>query len=64
MNICIIDDEKDNREILAFIINTYHKDVNIIGEADSVQNGLLLINSSKPDLIFLDIDLPMELVLI
>jgi two-component system LytT family response regulator len=58
MNICIIDDEKDNREILAFIINTYHKDVNIIGEADSVQNGLLLINSSKPDLIFLDIDLP------
>lgn len=58
MNICIIDDEKDNREILSFIINTYHKDVNIVGEADNVQNALLLINSTKPDLIFLDIDLP------
>jgi DNA-binding LytR/AlgR family response regulator len=42
MNICIIDDEKDNREILAFIINTYHKDVNIVGEADSVQNGITI----------------------
>ena len=58
MNICIIDDEKDNREILAFIINTYHKDDNIIGEADTAQNGFLLINATKPDLIFLDIDLP------
>jgi len=58
MDICIIDDEKDNREILSFIINTYHKDVFIVGEADSVQNGILLINATKPDLIFLDIDLP------
>ena len=58
MNICIIDDEKDNREILSFIINTHHKDVIIVGEADSVQNGILLINATKPDLIFLDIDLP------
>ncbi len=58
MNICIIDDEKDNREILSFIITTYHKDVRILGEADSVESGITLINATKPDLIFLDIEMP------
>lgn len=58
MNICIIDDEKENRDILSFIIHHYHKDVRILGEADSVQRGIELINATKPDLIFLDIEMP------
>ena len=57
MNICIIDDEKDNREILSFIINSHHKDVHILGEADSVKSGIKIINDTKPDLIFLDIEM-------
>lgn len=58
MNICIIDDEKDNREILTFIISCYHKDVSIVGEADSVKSGIKIISDTKPDLIFLDIEMP------
>ncbi|HOY42117.1 MAG TPA: LytTR family DNA-binding domain-containing protein [Chitinophagales bacterium] len=58
MNICIIDDEKDNRDILTYIINKHHKEVVIIGEGDSVQNGVKIINLTKPDLIFLDIEMP------
>ena len=43
MNICIIDDEKDNRDILSYIIKTYHKNVNIVGEGNSVKNGIKII---------------------
>lgn len=57
MNICIIDDEKDNRDILSYIIKTYHKNVNIVGEGNSVKNGIKIINETKPDLIFLDIEM-------
>lgn len=58
MNICIIDDEKDNRDILTYIIKTYHKNINIIGEGDSVKSGIEIINQTKPDLVFLDIEMP------
>jgi len=58
MNICIIDDEKDNRDILNYIISQHHTDVQIVGEADSVKSGLAIINEMKPDLIFLDIEMP------
>jgi len=58
MNICIIDDEKDNRDILSFIIKTYHKEFNIVGEANNVKNGIKIINETQPDLIFLDIEMP------
>lgn len=58
MNICIIDDEKDSRDILSFIIKTYHPEINIIGEANCVKNGIKIINQTKPDIIFLDIEMP------
>ena len=58
MNICIIDDEYDNREILSFIIKNQKGDYNIVGEASNVQQGIKLIRETKPDLIFLDIEMP------
>lgn len=53
----IIDDEKNARVTLRSLLNTFNKKVKIIGEAYDVENGLLLIAESKPDLIFLDIKL-------
>jgi two-component system LytT family response regulator len=58
MNICIIDDEHDNREILSYIIKNQKGDYNIVGEASNVQDGIELIIKTKPDLIFLDIEMP------
>jgi two-component system LytT family response regulator len=58
MNICIIDDEYDNREILSFIIKNQKGDYNIVGEASNLQQGIKLIRETKPDLIFLDIEMP------
>lgn len=58
MNICIIDDEKDNRDLLIHFIQTHHKNVHILGEAIGVKDGINSINKLKPDLIFLDIEMP------
>jgi two-component system LytT family response regulator len=58
MNICIIDDEHDNREILSYIIKNQKGDYNIVGEASNVQDCIELIMKTKPDLIFLDIEMP------
>lgn len=58
MNICIIDDEKDNRDLLIYFIQTQYQDIQILGEAACVKDGIHIINTYKPDLIFLDIEMP------
>ncbi|MFN8295277.1 MAG: LytTR family DNA-binding domain-containing protein [Chitinophagales bacterium] len=58
MTICIIDDEKSNRDILNYLIQQIDTSFQIIGEAENVTAGISLINKKKPDLIFLDIEMP------
>ena len=53
----IIDDEKQAREILNALIAEYCPDVEIIATAHSVKTGIECINSNKPNLVFLDIDM-------
>ena len=54
----IVDDEKHGRENLAGILNQYCPEINIEGEADSVESGISLIKNTVPDLVFLDIEMP------
>lgn len=54
----IIDDEKSSRELLRNLLQQYCPSVEILGEADSKNTGKTLINEIKPDLIFLDIEMP------
>ena len=54
----IIDDELHIRNAIRTKIETYFKDkIVVIGEAESVANATNLINSLKPDLLLLDIEL-------
>lgn len=53
----IIDDEKDAREVLAGLIELYISEIEIVGEADNIQDAKTLILSKRPDLIFLDISI-------
>ena len=53
----LIDDIKNSRVTLADDLKTYCPDVYIVGEADSVQSGVALIKTTKPDIVFLDIEL-------
>lgn len=54
----IIDDDQLARRGLKKILELNFKEVEILGEATSVVSGLSLINQIKPDLVFLDIELP------
>ena len=53
----LIDDEVDSNRVLRRLLETYCPQVAIIGQADGVENGLLLIQNTKPDLVFLDIEM-------
>lgn len=53
----IIDDETKSREVLKFLLKEIEAGVTIIGEANSVETGLELICSEKPEVVFLDIEM-------
>ena len=54
----IVDDELHGRENLKKIIETYCPEIEILGLADSVVNARKLVNVHKPDVVFLDINMP------
>lgn len=54
----IIDDEKSARETLRSMLELYCPNVAILGEADGVDSGRELILNLKPELIFLDVEMP------
>lgn len=53
----IIDDESKARESITHLLKLTFKDVELVGEADSVKTGVETINKLNPDLVFLDIQL-------
>ena len=54
----IIDDEAKGRLALRQKLKDYCPQINVIAEADNGQEGILLIEHHKPDIIFLDIEMP------
>lgn len=58
MRTVIIDDEVKGRQTLRNFITKYATELEIIGEADSVESGVKLIDELQPDLVFLDIQMP------
>lgn len=54
----IVDDEKKGRESLQKLLEEYCNDVTVIGQADSVESAYQFINKQKPELVFLDIEMP------
>lgn len=58
INAIIIEDEKKSREALTGLLKRYCKNVEIIAEADGYQSGLDILKDHKPDVVFLDIQMP------
>lgn len=54
----IIDDDQLARRALRRILEQNFHEIEIVGEADSVANGLSLVNQVEPQLVFLDIEMP------
>jgi len=54
----IIDDEQDSRNTIFNILSQYCENITVVGQADSVKEGIALIRKEKPALVFLDIQMP------
>lgn len=51
----IIDDESNAREAIKAMLDFNFEDIDVVGEADGVFDGLKVISELSPDLVFLDI---------
>lgn len=53
----IVEDEDDAREFLRGLLKA-HPEIEIVGEAQSVTEAIEIFNAQKPNLIFLDVQMP------
>jgi len=60
MKAVLIDDEKHNIDNLRELLSTYCPQVGIIGTAANADDGKTLIMRARPDIIFLDIQMPQK----
>jgi two-component system LytT family response regulator len=54
----IIDDEADAVEFISSIISEYCPSLKVTGKAHNVKDGVRIIKETKPDLVFLDVEMP------
>lgn len=54
----LIDDEKNALEMMEWLLKTYCPQVEIVAMCNSAEMGIEAINRYKPDVIFLDIEMP------
>lgn len=54
----IVDDEQSSRNVLREYLRKYCPAVELVGEAGDVNSALQLIREHKPDLVFLDVEMP------
>src|SRR5210317_759283 len=54
----IIEDEKKSRDALLGLLNKYCPSVQVLGEADGYRKGIELVRELKPDVVFLDVQMP------
>ncbi len=60
MKCMIIDDEPNSRKALKSLCDEYCPELEIIGLAESVDEGIQRIDALKPELVFLDIHMPVK----
>lgn len=56
----LIDDEKHNLENLQELLQSYCPEVTVVGTAIKAELGATLIHEVKPDIVFLDIQMPVK----
>ncbi len=58
MKVFIVDDEKRGVTVLKNLLENYFPQLLVVGVANNVQDAIIKINESKPDLLLLDISMP------
>lgn len=54
----IVDDEAPAREVMRELLTAYISEVEVIGECSNVNDAVLAIKRDKPDVVYLDIEMP------
>lgn len=54
----IVEDEQKSRELLKALLSRYCPNVMVYGEAGNVETAAQLVKEHKPDLVFLDVEMP------
>jgi two-component system, LytTR family, response regulator len=54
----VIDDEPDAVDFITSIISEYCPGLDVCGKAHSIKDGINIITEIKPDLVFLDVEMP------
>lgn len=58
MRVVIVEDEPHSRMSLENLLRDYCSDTEVVGWSDNIADGVREINQKRPDLIFLDIEMP------
>ena len=56
----IIDDERSSRQVLLQMLNRFCDNVDVVATAESADAGRIAINKYKPDVVFLDVEMPFQ----
>lgn len=56
----IIDDEEQNRNVLKILLDEYCQQIKIVAEASNADDAYRLIKNKQPQLIFLDVKMPLK----
>jgi two-component system LytT family response regulator len=54
----IVEDERRSRDFLHDLIRRYCPEVAVVGQAGSVEEAVPLLRAERPDLVFLDVEMP------
>lgn len=54
----IVDDEKSGRESLTLLIHKLAPELEVLGTASSVEEGVAQVHALRPDILFLDVNMP------
>jgi two-component system LytT family response regulator len=58
INAILIDDEERARNTLSSLLLSYCPEINVLAACANVPDGVIAINKHKPDIVFLDIEMP------
>lgn len=54
----VIDDEQESRNTVINILNNFCNNIQVVAQAENVKEGKEIIEKEKPDVVFLDIQMP------
>lgn len=54
----LVDDEAGSREVLANLLERHFPEIEIVGQASNVDEAFIVLNTTMPQLVFLDVQMP------